>query len=693
MQSGDTWSRTDIDRYILASLTHAGIKPVGDADKATLLRRVYFDLTGLPPTLDEMRNFLTDLSPTAYERVVDRLLASPQFGERWGRHWLDVARYAESSGKDVNIAYPQAWRYRDYVIQSFNNDTPYNQFIEQQLAGDLLPAKNDSERARNLIATGFLAIGTKSINELSPKQFAVDMADEQVSTISMALLGTTMGCARCHDHKFDPISQRDYTGVLGIFLSTDTRYGTSGVNGRNLASLISLPTDIGLPTVVPLISRESFDQKKAKLKELSDELQAALAERRSARMASGGAPPKKGAAKNGGNSIVRLSTQVGELEAELANYDDYGHPVPLAMGVSEKPVTFAQRTGTRGPLQIRGQRGNVFEVVSNAPLFARGDVTKPTDLVQRGVPALLTFDEGVPVPAKSSGRLELAQWIASPTNALTSRVFVNRAWHYLFGPGLVRSVDNFGTTGDKPTNPELLDHLAVTFTKNGWSVKSLVRQIVLSHAYQLSTQDNSSDFAVDPDNHLLWRQNPRRLDAECIRDAMLVASGTLNRKPQPGSLIAQHGDGPIGAGRFASITDAQLLHQDASCRAVYLGVARNSDPELLSIFDYPDASAPLGVRETTNVPSQALYLMNSDFVAQQSAKLADRIIKSFPGRAADRFDDRFRTAYQLIFSREPVLAERTAARNVIGQYPSDASAAWTSICRAMFTSSAFRYLN
>ena len=266
------WPRNDIDRFLLSALEAKGLKPVGDADKLTLLRRVTFDLTGLPPTPQEVSAFYNDSSPDAFEKVVDRLLASPQFGEKWGRHWLDVARYAESTGKDINLAFPNAWRYRDYVIAAFNEDKPYDQFLREQLAGDLLPAKDDKQRAEQLIATGFLAIGTKSVNQANARQFALDLADEQIDTVSQALLGVTAACARCHDHKFDPIPQSDYYALAGIFLSTDTHYGTFfAAQNRSATQLIELPKGAGAPVLPRVLSPQERQQKQAELDKLIKE--------------------------------------------------------------------------------------------------------------------------------------------------------------------------------------------------------------------------------------------------------------------------------------------------------------------------------------------------------------------------------------------------------------------------------------
>ncbi len=682
------WPRTDVDRYILAGLQVKGLTPVGDADKATLLRRVYFDLIGLPPTPAEALAFQSDNDPQAFAKVVDKLLASPQFGETWGRHWLDVARYAESSGKDANVTYPNAWRYRDYVTASFNEDKPYNRFIQEQIAGDLLPTHNERERATNLIATGFLAIGAKSLSEMNPKQFAADQADEQLDSTCQAVMGLTVGCARCHDHKFDPISQKNYTALAGIFLSTDTYYGTAGaVQGRNQSPLLTLPKGSGQPIVTKTLTPAEYARKEQQLEELTKEVRQLLLER---------APGNQNRMRASSNAmtqfeVVRLFTQRSQLSAELAGYETNGQPKAMAMGVREKPTYLP--VGYRRAFLENGQRPNGFERIGDAPLFVRGDVNKPSDTVRRDLPPVPAGVPASPIARGSSGRMELAQWLTSAENPLTSRVMANRVWHWLFGRGLVGSVDNFGTSGEQPTNPELLDYLAEQFIADGWSVKKLIREIVLSRTYQLASTYDETRFAADPDNLLQWRHNPRRLDAEAIRDAILYAAESLDLKPPAGSVIGRAGEGPIGGPRFMALSEEQIARAEADTRSLYLPSARNLPPEVLAVFDLPDASAVQGAREVTTVPTQALFMMNSDLVSRQAHKLSARLIKAYPGGANDKFDERFDLACWIVFNRLPDAQERAAAKELTKHYPDDADSAWHSISRALFASAEFRSLN
>jgi hypothetical protein len=712
------WARSAIDRFLLAGLEAKGLKPVADADKLTLIRRVYFDLVGVPPSLDEITAFVQDKSPNAFTTVVDRLLNAPQFGERWGRHWLDVARYAESSGKESNFAYPHAWRYRDYVIGAFNADKPYDEFLREQVAGDLLPAKNERERAEHEVATGYLAIGAKSQNEQNPRQYALDMADEQIDAISEGVLGITIACARCHDHKFDPIPQREYYAMAGIFLSTDTRYGTAvGQQNRHATQLIELPATSGLRTIPKTLSTQDREQKEKQLADLTKERNEYFTERMEAR--------KEGKADNvdvkKGIRFLVLLTQTGALEAELNSFDASGHPKILAMGAQDRPAAGSAGGGLgrfggmgMGMMGV-GRRyggGSAFPTITDSPLYTRGDVDKPGDKVPRGFVSILSNGQAPSIPEGTSGRKELAEWLTAPTNPLTSRVMVNRIWHWLFGRGIVESTDNFGSTGHLPSDQALLDNLALEFRDQGYSVKKMIREIALSHAYQLSSNYNEKDFAADPENALVWRMSKRRLDAECIRDAMLSVSGDLQYTAPVGSAIAMIGDGMINGPRGRGISEGQL-NADTPIRSVYLSVARDAVPETLALFDFAENSLVTGVRETTNVPSQALFMLNSAFVAKRAERLGERVVAGYPagpnGGVGANLQERITYAYWLAFSRPPDNTERAAATNFFTRFPASWSkgqsgaagvrdaeaskAAWTSFCRALFASAEFRYLN
>ncbi|HSQ58490.1 MAG TPA: DUF1549 domain-containing protein, partial [Gemmata sp.] len=442
------WPKSDLDRFLLAALEEKGLKPVGDADKRTLIRRAYLDLTGLPPSPEVVEEFVADSSQNSFEKVVDRLLASSQFAERWGRHWLDVARYAESSGKAVNMNYPHAWRYRDYVIDAFNKDKPFDQFIKEQLAGDLLRGGDAKSKADRIVATGFLAIGPKILNERNGTQFELDQADEQIDVTFQAFLGITAACARCHDHKFDPISQKDYYALSGIFRSTETCYGTIRfVQSQRPSPTIELPKDSGMSPGI------------------KDALSAAERERLQKQIAD----IQKAAAEN--TEIIRrifTQAQLAQLRSRLDSYDSDGNPKLLAMGVRDKAA--APRGGGFGygppkgkfgrPAMMLGGFGGFggTQFISDSPVYNRGEPNQPgSERIPRGTLQVMS-KQPLRIPATSSGRLELAEWIANKDNPLTARVMVNRVWLNLFGRGLVPTPDNFGAAGLPPTNPELLDN-------------------------------------------------------------------------------------------------------------------------------------------------------------------------------------------------------------------------------------------
>jgi len=666
-----SWAKTDIDRFILAKLEAKNLKPVSDADAATLTRRLYLDLTGLPP-------------PAGATANVELLMGTRQFAERWARHWLDVARFAETTGRDVNVTMPEAWRYRDYVIEAFQNDKPFDQFIREQMAGDLLPDSGDSDRAKKLVATGFLAVGPKPLNGTDPRQFAVDLADEQIDAVSQAFMGMTISCARCHDHKFEPITQKDYTALAGIFLSTETRFGTvGGVQGRNASTLIEVPDSGELKKTSRRMDPAVWARMKSQHDGLVERRDAALASRRPGAPQSGNAMSQMSSF-----DVVRLITQAKQIETELAAFNADGSPKTRVMAVLDKPVTARAQRGpgmnpAMGGPNSRGRRSSGFDAIADSPLFVRGSIDKESDAVPRGIPDFLAHGKALEIPRGSSGRLELANWIASPQNTLTARVIVNRVWHWIFGRGLVESVDNFGSTGAKPSHPELLDHLAGQFIADGWSIKKLIQRIVSSRVYQLDSRHIETNHAVDPDIALLWRSNTRRLDAETIRDSMLSASGSLDLSPVSGSLVALAGDGPIGGERYQVLQEDSIVKANGRFRSLYLPMARNVQPEVLSIFDVTDPSVVIGARETTIVAPQALYLMNSDFVTEQAALMAKRVM------AEKGFEARFTLATRLAYGREPHAAELAAART-LGR---DDLAAWTSICRALFASADFLFLN
>jgi len=671
------WARTDIDRFVIARSQAQKIEPVADADRATLVRRLAFDLTGLPPSPADFREFVLVDPDRDLEQLVDRYLASPAFGERFGRHWLDVVRYAESTGRDFNLAHPHAWRYRDYVIDAFNDDMPFDQFVREQIAGDLINSSgrgNSSDRdavdqARRMIATGFLAIGPKSVNEMRAHQFAIDLADEQIDTLSQAFLGQTIACARCHDHKFDPITQRDYTALAGIFLSTETLYGTPGaVNGRNAGKLYPLPPAVADQEGKPSIGRDEYLAKKARIERLQEQQRDLQEKAREARRS--GEP--NAAAQNA--NLLRITAQVGLFEAELSNYNEAGEVIAQAMAVVDKPAAprqvLARGPLARGPVSGRDERiGRFFgpfdlKYLADSPQLIRGELERPGDQVPRGIPEFLDVGRKRKISSNTSGRLELAEAMVADGNALTSRVIANRIWAWTIGKGLVTTVDNFGNSGEQPSHPELLDFLADSMVHSGWSVKAFVKQVVLSRTYGLSSEAkpgaNESARQVDTENRLLWRANHKPISAEAMRDAMLAASGMLDNTRPTGSLVSSSGDGVIGGRRPGGLQENQLTSADGNFRSIYLPQPRLVLPDVLQLFDVADNSMVTGTRETTIVPSQSLYWLNSARVQQLSESVARRVLGLPPATdttpAFENTND----------PRRPVFDRLTGRRNELG---------------------------
>ena len=642
-----TWPRSKIDQFVLHGLEKKKIKPVQDADKGTLIRRTFFDLTGLPPKPSQVKNFIEDNSKDAFEKIVDQLLASERFGEKWGRHWLDVARFAESNGMERNAAFPHAWRYRDYVINAFNKDKPFDQFIKEQVAGDLLSENPDDE---SLIATGFLAIGPKPLNNGNKAEFAMNLVDEQIDATTRAFMAFTVACARCHDHKFDPVSTEDYYSMAGIFKSTRALFGGGGSGIRQVTKLIELqegrePPEIVKADYAKLIADGQKEVKK--LNKLVTEL------KKQYKRNYKNEPEFKEAI----SSIKKLQAELKKNRAKLTK--SKLQTGSLAMGLTE---------GSPGDVKVH-LRGNVQTLGETTP---------------RGFPKVFQFSD-LEINPEQSGRLELAEWIASSENPLTARVTVNRIWHHLFGRGIVRTVDNFGETGDRPSNQPLLDHLASRLIENDWSIKKLIREVMLSRTYQMSSFHNSDNAKIDPDNSLFWKMNQRRLDAESMRDAILAVSGKLDLNPAPGSIV-QEMKGDLGR----STKNLDLIRKEENeGRSVYLPIARQAIPESLKTFDFAEPSIIVGKRDVTTVPSQALFLLNGKFVIEQSKALAEKLSK-IPG------EKRVDKAFQILFSRNATSEEIKRSQLFMEDFMEDEQSeleAWTTICQAMLASAEFRYLN
>ena len=464
-----SWPQSPVDHFVLAELEAKGLHPAAAVDRRALIRRATIDLHGLPPTPAEVAAILADDSPQAFARVVNRLLASPRYGERWGRHWLDVARYADSNGMDDNLAYADGWRYRDYVIAAFNEDKPYDQFVREQLAGDLLTTWGDEDRGTGLIATGFLTIGPKMFTEDDPVKQEMDIVDEQLGTTSRAFMGLAMECARCHDHKFDPLPMEDYYSLAAIFKSTKTLLSYRVDSKWNATALGSLAEN------------DRLSELESKI-DLHDDM------------------------LFNGNPLTMSKEDKERLEKALEVAKKEYASIPKAMAVTEGEV-------------------------QDLPIFLRGNHLTPGEVVPRRFPRILAGEHRTPIGDRQSGRLEFAEWLTRPEHPLTARVMVNRIWKGHFGHGIVRSPDNFGRLGERPDNQPLLDWLAARFVESGWSIKAMHRLIMLSSTYQMGTALDAHAAEIDPQSRFLWRRNRRRMEAEVIRDSLLAVSGQLDLTP------------------------------------------------------------------------------------------------------------------------------------------------------------------
>ena len=581
------WVKNPIDAFVLSRLEAQSLKPNPPADRVALIRRANYDLTGLPPTAEEVEAFVADRSPTAFEKVVDRLLASPHYGERWGRHWLDVARYADTNGLDENVHYGNAFRYRDWVVEAFNRDVPYNHFLQQQLAGDLLPAASDAEKRSNNIATGFLAIGPKVISEVDDMKMEMDAIDEQLDTMGRVTMGLTFGCARCHDHKFDPISQKDYYALAGIFKSTRFMETMSKPRMWFEHSLAGPEDQARLA--------EHTARVKAQEAEIARFTREATARLKASLPAGATLPSKPETSFN-----AEDKKQLAALKASLDQLKKAAPDIPGAIGLTEGKTM-------------------------NLPIHIRGSFLNLGEMVPRGMPSVLASRIPTQMPADHSGRLELSRFVLADQNPLTARVAVNRVWRWHFGKGIVASTDNFGALGEKPSHPELLDWLAARFKTSadagglGWSLKALHRLVMLSNTYQMSSAHRPEAAAADPENKWLWRAPIRRLEAEEIRDSVLTSAGSLDRS-MGGSLL------PLKNREYVfDHTSKDLTKYDSTRRSLYLPVVRNHVYDFFQLFDFGDAAVPQGDRSTTTVAPQALFMMNSDLMIDAAERIGARL--------------------------------------------------------------------
>ncbi|HKB35344.1 MAG TPA: DUF1553 domain-containing protein [Gemmataceae bacterium] len=691
-----TWPLNDIDRFLLARLEEKGLRPTRDADRHTLLRRVTFDLTGLPPTSAEIEAFLADRSPQALDRVVDRLLASPAFGDRWGRHWLDIAQYADTVSVDRLFPDNNAWRYRDYVIRAFNEDWPFDRFIREQVAGDLLPLTSnpspprgeggkktplsprgrgvggeggDAQRAEQIVATAFLTHGPiQTINQFK-EQLRWDIVDNQVGKVGQVFLGLTVGCARCHDHKFDPIAQKEYYALAGIFQNLQLLNGFLG-DSKVFSDWVRVP----LP--------ESAEERAARQQATAEHARIRADLERQLRQERAHVAELEKKQKNAGTTEKPALTK--ELTAARQR----------AQQLDERLIDHVKGTAPQPPSMFAAHE---LAPVSNARVTVRGNAYQLGPEVPRGFLHIATAGRPPAIPSDASGRLQLADWLTDPKNPLTARVAVNRIWHHVFGAGLVRSVDNFGLRGDRPTHPELLDHLAQRFVERGWSVKAVIRELVLSRAYRMASDHHDDAFALDPDNKLLWRMSRRRLEAEAIRDAVLQVSGQLDRG-RGGPSLPPAGWLPGAVNNYVMLKgEPPPPPSVARRRTVYLPVFRRPAPwaDGLMLFNAPTPSVITGARSETTVPTQSLYLMNSPFLIEQGRKTAERLLARKDLSDAERVEAFYLAALSRPARPEEVQRALTFIQKVTipdteSKPKADARlSAWGLFCHAVFASNEF----
>jgi hypothetical protein len=595
----------------------------------------------------------------AHAAVVDRLLQSQAFGERWARHWLDLTGYADQIGTSNNVFAEHAWRYRDYVINAFNNDKRFDQFIREQVAGDLLPADSPLKRAENITATGFLVLGDVEIVAVDKLKMEMDLVDQQVSKVGTAFLGMTLGCVRCHDHKFDPIAQTDYYAIAGMFRSTNSTYKTdngvwSSVHKAELPETAEQKTQ----------REQLLAANEAKIKALTTEREAAEKDKAALepQIAKATKETKPDLEKKRDALAARIKATNGEVE----HAKFFAPIVPKAFAVHDR------------------------EKPTDMQITIRGNPYALGDSVKRGVMRVASWGEMPPIPANQSGRVQLADWLADSRNPLTARVTVNRIWQKLFGEGLVRSVDYFGVRGEAPSHPELLDHLATRFVNGGWSQKQIIRAIVLSRAYRMSSAHNAVAMSQDPENRLLWRMNRQRLDAEAIRDSMLAISGKLARSAGGTALPLEFPENVTSLSPKAVNPPAFNLKkmrpiQDFE-RTIYLPVIRTAaqpgSAKLRDVFDFTQPAQISGKRAETAVPTQALFLLNSDMLRTRATELATDLTQTETNTGA-----RLETLWLRVLGRPITSTERDDAVQFLESAP--AKAAWIELSHALLSSNEF----
>jgi hypothetical protein len=662
-----------IDAFLDAARQAKGVTANPPAPKVTLLRRVTLDLTGLPPTPEEVQAFVSDASPQAFERVVDRLLASPHYGERWARHWLDLARYADSEGFKSDETRPNIWRYRDYVIRSFNQDKPYSRFVAEQIAGDELYP--DDPEAR--IATGFNRNFPDESNQANIALRRQELLNDITDTVGYTLLGLTVACARCHDHKFDPILHRDYYRLQAFFANTRIDdEAPAQVESRHRAALAQLAhweeqtRELRAEMQAVLKpAREAFYQER--LSRFPEEIQQALT------MDPAQRTPYQW------QMAIKARTQVTFTDEEIAG------KLKGQAKVRYQQLLARLKTYPPKPEVPVAQTMSDFGV--HAPpthVLSQGAYDAPLEEVQPGFLTILDPSDARITPrVDSTGRrAALAEWLTDPKNPLTARVMVNRVWHHHFGKGLVATPSDFGVMGDRPANKELLDYLAATFIEDGWSLKKLHKRILLTKAYQQSSGYQEAAAKIDPDNKLVWRYNRRRLEGEAIRDSMLAVSGVLHPKMYGPGVFPPLPAGLEMRGGWKKHEDAV----DASRRSIYIFVRRNVRYPMIEAFDMPDTHESCARRNQTTSPMQALELINNPVVLDWAEDFARRV-ENDRGLSSETRIDR---AWRLAFSRPASNEEQSMAQAFLAkQQAAGSRSPLADLCHAILSSNEFLYID
>ena len=684
----DALSPHPIDRFVRARQREQGLEPVAKADRRALIRRASFDLTGLPPRPERVRAFVSDARPNAFAELIDETLASPRYGERWGRHWLDLARYADTAGENSDYPIPQAYLYRNYVIDAFNKDKPYDLFLKEQIAGDILGRRGAPEDyAERVIATGFLAqakrFGTGDLEDMHL------IIEDTLNTMGQATLGLGLRCARCHDHKYDPTTMKDYYALYGFFQST--AYPFPGGESARVPKYFA-------PTIHPdILAKEDaayFAIHGSDKKRLTESLETTR---------------KKGTEAL---LVARLTKEIAALKGELDDCEANTEAAKALAGriaakTGEHKTAKAALDKAVGAIQAKLDKIESDSPSGSAPLAYAVSHGKPADahiqklgnprnrgsVVRRAPPAFLAPDGEMNLSEGDSGRLDLAEWLASGDNPLTARVMVNRIWQFHFGRPIVPTPSNFGIQGEPPTHPDLLDWLAGQFIESGWSIKAMHRLIMSSQTYQLSAASNAGNEAADSENAYYWRFDRRRLDAESIRDSMLTLGGNLDLT-QPGA----HPFPPADKWRFSAHHQFKAVYP-SNHRSVYLMVQRLHPHPFLSLFNGPDTSASTARRDESVAPMQALFMSNSDLVEKQAEGFARALID-----AASAPRERIDTAYWRAFSRAPSEHEIERAEAYLRRYSKLLEKeglgedrrelqSWVSFARTLLTSNEFVFVD